>query len=358
MCRTIRIAMFNSDKHPSVDSTLDFLLAPVSDGTISGSISRRRPYSTIILLTSTLGFLLLLLLYTLSWRAPSGFPSGAIVTVEKGMTLSETAALLTKLNVIRSPFWFKVWSTVLDGESGVKAGDYFLAVPTAVFRVAWQFTRGIENSVPIRVTVPEGLSNADTGKLFSKSLPRFNGERFLKLAAEKEGYLFPDTYLFSPSISEEEIIEAMEKNFARRTAPLQESIRAFGRPIRDVLTMASLIEGEVRTMETRRQVSGILWKRFELGMPLQVDAVFPYIVGKNMFEVTLEDLKINSPYNTYLYPGLPPGPINNPSLDAIEAALAPTPSKYLYYLTDKEGQMRYATTHAEHLVNRAKYLGK
>lgn len=350
--------MSDSDKQQSVDSALNFLLAKPAD-TEDLDVSRRRPHSfKIILLLLGTGFTMLMLFHVLWWRAPAAFPSGALVTIARGMTLGGAATLLYDKSVIRSSFWFKAWSVVLDGEDGVKAGTYSLTEPIAVFRVAWQFTRGLERREPVRVTVREGLSNADIAALLAKLLPHFDRARFLMLVAGKEGYLFPDTYVFSPSITEEGIIGEMEENFRRRIAPLSERIQAFGQPLREVITMASLIEGEVRTAETRRLVSGILWKRLKLGIPLQVDAVFPYLIGKNTFEVTLDDLTFDSPYNTYLYPGFPPGPINNPGLDAIEAALAPTPSKYLYYLTDKEGQMRYATTHAEHLINRAKYLGK
>ncbi len=346
---------FNEPKN--VDSAPDFLLAPPT-GTFYDRFRQKKFSPKFLLLAGATLFGLLLIVATLSWKAPAAFPSGIHVTVREGMTLSETSVLLAKMNVIRSPFWFKVWSVVLGGEGGVRAGEYYFSVPISVFEISRRLTRGIENTVPVRITIPEGLSNRGIAGLLSKSLPHFNKERFLKLAASKEGYLFPDTYIFSPTITEEKIIEEMEQNFAERTLPLKGKIHDFGKPLHDVLTMASLIEGEVRTTETRKQVSGILWKRLELGMPLQVDAVFPYILGRNTFEVTLDDLKIDSPYNTYLYAGLPPGPINNPSLDAISAAITPTPSPYLYYLTDSEGQMHYARTHEQHLINRAKYLGK
>lgn len=350
--------MSTGNKPPSVDSALDFLLERPTLGASHRESKQRRSPSRIILLTLGGGLALFLLFYALWWRAPSEFPSGSLVTIERGATVGEAAQLLYDAHVIRSPFWFKAWSVLLDGEGGVKAGTYSLGEPISVFRVAWQFTRGLERREPVRLTMREGLSNREIAGLLAASFPHFGRERFLKLAAGKEGYLFPDTYVFSPSMTEEGIIEAMEENFKKRILPLEARIQAFGRPLRDVIVMASLIEGEARTTETRRQVSGILWKRLLLGMPLQVDAVFPYIMGKNTYQITTEDLQFDSPYNTYLYPGLPPGPINNPGLDAVEAALAPTSSKYLYYLTDKEGQMRYATTHAEHLVNRARYLGK
>lgn len=349
--------MPDSDSPQSVDSALTALLAPPV-GTPDDRFRKRLLYYKFILPACAAGLFLLLILYAAWWKAPSTFPVGIVVSVRNGMTLNETATLLAELHVIRSPFWFKAWSVLLGGEGGLKAGSYYLSAPASVSQLAGQFTRGAENTVPIRVTIPEGLSNASIAALLSKSLPHFDGRRFEKLAAEREGYLFPDTYLFPPGISEEGIIGEMEENFMKRVLPLREKIQAFGQSLHNVLTMASLIEGEVRTTETRRQVSGILWKRLESGMPLQVDAVFPYILGRNTFEITLEDLKFDSPYNTYLYPGLPPGPINNPGLDAIMAAITPAPSKYLYYLTDTDGRMRYATTYAEHLVNRAKYLGK
>ena len=120
--------------------------------------------------------------------------------------------------------------------------------------------------------------------------------------------------------------------------------------------MASIIEKEVITHEDMKTVSGVLWKRIAIGMPLQVDAVFPYIMGKNTFELTREDLQFDSPYNTYKYKGLPPGPINNPGLDSILAAATPAKTKYVYFLSDKDGNFHYAVSYAQHLANKKKYL--
>ena len=120
--------------------------------------------------------------------------------------------------------------------------------------------------------------------------------------------------------------------------------------------MASIIEKEARTMETRQIIAGILWKRLELGMPLQVDVSFKYINGKTTKNLTLADLKIDSPYNSYLYKGLPPTPISNPGLDAIKAAISPTKTDYLYFLSDRKGLMHYAKTYQQHLQNKELYL--
>ena len=120
--------------------------------------------------------------------------------------------------------------------------------------------------------------------------------------------------------------------------------------------MASLLEEEARQTPTRRTVAGILWKRLDLGMPLQVDATLRYLLGKSSHELTREDLEYDSPYNTYKDAGLPPGPISNPGLDAILAALRPVETAYLYFLTDSEGNIHYARTFEEHVANKAMYL--
>ena len=120
--------------------------------------------------------------------------------------------------------------------------------------------------------------------------------------------------------------------------------------------MASIIEREAITPEARRIVSGILWKRIKMGMPLQVDATFAYVNGKNTYELTAEDLHIDSKYNTYEYKGLPPGPICNPGLDSIIATIEPTATPYLYYLSEKNGTMHYAKTFEEHKMNKVKYM--
>ena len=352
--------MAYSREKPNIDSALDMLLSGGS--TAFYEHFRQRSYLKFILLGIAGCVGVLFVVYAFWWQAPRTFPTGGFVAVTEGMTLTDVSKMLAKQNVIRSEFWFKAWSRVLGGDTGIKAGEYYLASPLSVFQTAKRFVRGIQNLIPSRVTIPEGLGNKEVASILAKSLKKFDRKRFLELAKDKEGYLFPDTYSFLPSATAEEVIAQMERNFEKRIEPLRADIEAVSRTqktsLKGIITIASLIEGEARLSETRRQVSGILWHRLDLGMPLQVDAVFPYILGRDTYEVTTDDLKYDSPYNTYLYAGLPPGPINNPSLDSIKAALEPTKTKYLYYLTDDEGQMHYATSHDQHLINRARYLGK
>lgn len=345
------------DELKSVDSALDALLTP------SATRGTAKPTSTLPfrkLLAICVALLVsgFALVYVVYWRAPKPFPIGTALSITKGMTIREASELAYKLHAIRSPFWLKSWSIIFGKKSGVHEGDYFLSEPTSVIMLAYRLTSGRQGLPSISVTIPEGLSNREVSVVLAKSLTLFNTARFLSLAQKDEGYLFPDTYMFLSNATEEQVITEMRQNFSKRTESLSDEMSTFGKPLQAILTMASLIEGEARTTETRKEIAGILWKRLEIGMPLQVDAVFPYILGKNTFEITTDDLKIDSPYNTYKYAGLPPGPINNPGLDAITAAITPAETKYLYYLSDKDGEMHYATTHEEHLVNRAKYLGK
>jgi UPF0755 protein len=123
-----------------------------------------------------------------------------------------------------------------------------------------------------------------------------------------------------------------------------------------LVIMASLLEREAKTLADKRMVAGILWNRIKIGMPLQVDAVFGYIHDRATYSPSFDDLHVDSPYNTYLNKGLPPGPIDNPGLDSIIAAATPTKTSDLYYLTGSDGQMHYAKTFEQHKQNRALYL--
>ncbi len=173
---------------------------------------------------------------------------------------------------------------------------------------------------------------------------------------EFEGYLFPDTYFFLINDTPEKVVAKMNENLKNKTADLEDAIAKSKRSFHQILTMASLIEKEAANPEDRRIISGVLWKRFDQKMPLQVDAAFVYALGKNTYELTTADLKIDSPYNTYIHRGLPPTPIDNPGLDAIQAAIFPEKTPYWYYLSDKSGNIYYSKTFAEHVQKKNQYL--
>lgn len=304
------------------------------------------------------GIVALLILYYFFASAPGNFPVGSTIRVDKGASARVVAEQLRNESVIRSSFIFRVTLLLIRQTTNVVAGDYLLNKPIGLFTVVYRITTGEFDLTPIRITIPEGFTTFEIAKLFNDSFYNFDHEKFLILTGEKEGYFFPDTYFIFPNSTTEEVIKIMENNFNKKIKEHENELVASGKNLRDIVIMASIIERETKKPEDEKIVSGILWKRLLIKMPLQVDAPFAYISDKSTYELTKDDLNQNSPYNTYNRLGLPPGAIGNPGIQAILAAAYPKQSSYLYYLSDKKGNMYYASTFEEHKKNRENYLNK
>jgi UPF0755 protein len=188
----------------------------------------------------------------------------------------------------------------------------------------------------------------------------FSNYDFLKDKPENlslEGYLFPDTYLIEKKESLENIVKIILNNFDKKlNQNLRDEIKKQNKGIFEIITMASLIEKEVINYEDKQIVSGILWKRIKAGVPLQVDASVVYALNAKKEKISIEDTKINSPYNTYKYRGLPLGPICNPGLESIKAAIYPKETNYWYYLSKPSGETVFSKTLEEHNIAIYKYL--
>ena len=289
---------------------------------------------------------------------PNDFPLQSMYSIEERQTLSQIADEAKRRKVVKSVLVLKVFTVLFSKNGSVISGDYILNKKENAFEIAKRFATGDYRLSSVRVTFPEGLSVYEMAEILSKKeeLRNFNSEDFKRLAKNKEGYLYPDTYFFLPNIKSEQMVNIMEENFTRKISAIHGDLEKFSKTIREIITMASILEEEVRTSEDRKIVAGILWKRIKMGIPLQVDAVFPYITQRKDRTITREDLKIDSPYNTYLNKGLPPGPISNPSLDAIIATINPVETKYLFYISDKKGVTHFAKTLEEHNINVERYL--
>lgn len=294
--------------------------------------------------------------YYFTLSAPLDFPSESLVVIARGAPAGEVAQELFDAHVIRQPFLLRLLLHITGESNGVQAGVYRFAVSQNLFIVARRLVTGDYGLPSVRVTFIEGDTVRDMAGRVAEAFPNIPASAFLAAEGPHEGYLFPDTYFFSPSATADSIVAAMLKNFNAKTAPLSPDVSASGHSLSDIVTMASLVEKEARTSANRRIVAGILWSRLARKMPLQVDAVFGYIYGRDTYSPSLTDLSVNSPYNTYTRTGLPPGPIDNPGLDSLQAVLHPTQTEYVYYLTDKDGVMHYATTYAAHQTNQEKYL--
>ncbi|MDD2657273.1 MAG: endolytic transglycosylase MltG [Candidatus Pacebacteria bacterium] len=294
--------------------------------------------------------------YQALFSAPRDFPTGSIVTIAKGSSAPAAAQTLAAAHVIAHPLVLELVLRFTRQSGNVHAGAYLFESRQNLFSVAERLVTGAYGFPPVRLTFVEGVTVREAAAQIAEAFPAISAEAFLKEARPYEGYLFPDTYFFSMSADVTSVVKAMRDNFNAKLAPLSADISASGHSLTDIVTMASLVEKEARTSAVRHVVAGILFNRLRLGMPLQVDAVFGYIFNRDTFSPSYADLKVDSPYNTYTHKGLPPGAINNPGLDALDAALHPTKTEYLYYLTDKEGVMHYATTYAGHQANQRKYL--
>ncbi len=294
--------------------------------------------------------------YQSLFAAPSLFPLGSIVTVARGTSAPSVAAQLADVHVIKHPSLLLLALRMSGTSSRVQAGSYRFEKPQNVFAVAYRIVTGNYDLPPARITFPEGVTVREVAAQIEDPLPGIRAADFLKAAQRYEGYLFPDTYFFPPSSDIASIVALMRENFNTKIATLSGEISASGHSLSDIIILASLVEKEARTSESRRMVAGILLNRLKLGIPLQVDAVFGYIFGRDTYSPSFADLKVDSPYNTYTHKGLPPGPIANPGLDSLQAALHPAKTNYLYYLTGRDNLMHYATTYAGHQANRKRYL--
>ena len=263
---------------------------------------------------------------------PRHFPTGTIITVPEGSGLHALAQSLENQGVIRSPFWFRTGATILRGEHNMKAGQYYLESPQSSFVLAWRILRGDHKIKTVKLTIPEGFTVSEISALFDEEFSFFENSLFEMTAPE--GYLFPDTYFVPVTATATSTVKLMHDNFIRKIFPVMPEVEVSGRTLEDIIIMASLLEAEVKTKEDKEIASGILWKRLKMGMPLQVD----------------------SEMWTYEFAGLPKKPINNPGLVSIEAALHPTTTPYLYFLTDEDGTAHYARTFDEHKTNIDKHL--
>jgi UPF0755 protein len=292
-----------------------------------------------------------------------------LFNIEKGQGSKEIALNLEKEGLIRWSPLFRFYVATKGVSGKLQAGSYYLSPSMSIPRITEKFVNG--EIIKIKLVVPEGYNLKDIEKalfLLNKNSAlsflkagdfksEFNFLEDISGQASLEGFLFPDTYDFSYQVSDKEIVQKMLDNFDKKlTSALREEIGKQKKTLFQIITMASMIEKEVKTKEEKEIVSGILWKRLKNKIPLQVDATINYITEKQAGRVLTEETKIDSPYNTYKYLGLPIGPICNPGLESIEAAVYPKNSVYWYYLSTPEGKTIFSRTLEEHNIAKFKYL--
>ncbi|MBI5466476.1 MAG: endolytic transglycosylase MltG [Candidatus Kerfeldbacteria bacterium] len=300
--------------------------------------------------------------------------------ISSGQSVKEIELNLRAANFIRSGFWFEIWVWFTGTEKRFVAGEYRLSAGTNLINLVRWLTGAAPPSSEITVTLVEGWTRqqmADylsrvgfndavnfltlTGSIGSMSgaLQEIDAKLFASkpAAASLEGYLFPDTYRLYHDAESLDLVTKMLINFKRKFSPLWlEAGSRQGHSVHAIVTLASIVEREVSSAQDRALVADIFWRRLKVGRGLEADSTINYITGKKTPAVSVDDLKLNSPYNTYRYRGLPPGPISNPGESALRAVMQPTPNQYWYFLTTKDGQVIYSKTFEEHKAVKQKYL--
>lgn len=281
--------------------------------------------------------------------------------IKHGETVDEIATQLEKAQIIRSAFVFKKQLKELKKDDQIQAGDYKLSGAMSLAEVVKTLFAGVSDKW---VTLLEGWRVEEIAAKLEQALG-IKAADFLAAAKAKEGFLFPDTYLFNKDATPDTIVAILTNTFDQRfNDDLKSQVKQKGLTAAQAVILASIVEREARSDTVRTKVAGILLKRLKIGMALNVDATVQYARDTQLIEqgnppskfwqpVTQADYKnIDSPYNTYLRPGLPPAPICNPSLSSLKAVAEADPSTpYLYYYHDSQGNSYYAATLEEHNTN-------
>lgn len=308
----------------------------------------------------------------------SDFAAGDF-SVVKGENLRSIAERLEEQEYISSSFLFQFYVKLRGWEKNIKAGEYLFEPPLTVAHVARVIADGklvdqnrnfliaegetlleIERNLKEEGLIPEdsSLSQWSAGDFLEKK----HWDVLAKIPADAslEGFLFPDSYHLPQGLADQEIVSIFVDNFVAKIGnDLFFEIKEQGRSFYEILIMASLLEKEVRGEEDKRMVADILWRRLDTDFPLQVDATVCYAQFQSFQDCVLKSslFQKDSPYNTYLYKGLPPAPIDNPGLESIQAAMHPLANDFWYYLTDRDtGQTVFSETYDEHLEAIEKHL--
>jgi UPF0755 protein len=310
-------------------------------------------------------FLVLLLIFAVTagavWFYVTAQPvssdkSFSLFVINKGSSASQIGDKLESAGLIKNALAFKLYIRFTGQTGKLQSGQFKLSPSFSLFQTVSSLFNG---PVEIWVTIPEGLRREEIAARFTSTLGKdtiFTNE-FLQASVGKEGYLFPDTYLFPMDASASAVVQKMTDTFSVKTQGLIPT--GSNLTFSESVILASLLERETKTDLERPIVAGIILNRLKLGMPLQIDASVQYALGTSKFWwpiLSLADLKIKSPYNTYENTRLPPTPIANPGLSSLKAAFAPVQTNYLYYIHDSSYQIHYATTLTEHNANVVKYL--
>ena len=316
----------------------------------------------IFLLVLVVTGLLGLLWWNSATSAPSGNTEEVLFTITKGASAEKIGNNLAEAGLIRNTFALKLYLQSNGLASQIPPGQFRIPKNLSLSRRVELLMAG---PTILWVTIPEGYRREQIPGVFAKAFEltptaaQAFEEEFLVASGGLEGYLYPDTYLFPPDATPQQAVSTLRNTFTKKFAPTQAELAEVGLTVDEAVALASIIERETRNPEERPVVAGIYFNRLKADWPLQADATLQYVLGdENEWwpNPTAADKEVNSFYNTYKYPGLPPFPIANPGLTSLEAVAKPQNTEYWYYLHDPDGAIHFAETLEEHNANISKYL--
>ncbi len=283
--------------------------------------------------------------------------SGSFV-IQNNSTVKDIAKTLREKRLIIDPYGFSYIVRLKKADNQLKSGSYNIKYIRSVFDIITALEKGVPPK-QITVTIPEGFTVKDIAKRLEKDGIIQSEEAFVKKAATSEGYLFPDTYFFIKGESIDKIIHTMRDRFYEvLPKDFKEKAKEKGLTEKQAIILASIVEKEAGVDKDKLLVASVFLNRLNTGMLLQSDATVSYILPENKLWLSTTDLSVDSPYNTYRYPGLPPGAISNPGLKSLLAVINAPKTDYYYFLSKPNGEIVFEKTLEEHNSDIAKYYGE
>lgn len=283
-------------------------------------------------------------------------PIEKVIEIPYGYNSTEIRQLLEKEGLIRPHnYAFPLVTKILKIDARLQSGEYRLSTSQNLVQIIDRLVKG--KVLFYRITIPEGFQSKQIARLLEERRI-VDYDAFLKMVKENtdyhEGYLFPDTYEFPKNFGAENVLKTMKKNFEGVVYKQVDPNQIFSADLSfaQVIILASIIEKEAQGAEDKPKIASVFYNRLLKGMFLQSCATVQYLLDKPQERLTEQDLTIESPFNTYLYPGLPPEPICNPGLESILAAVYPAEEDYLYFVLGKDGKHIFSKTYQEHLENK------
>lgn len=330
----------------------------------------------VIIILIVVFFILIIFSYNRGINSPASDERKEVFfTINKGESVNQISENLFAAGLIKSKTYFEYYVWLNNVESKLQAGSYSFNTRYSIVELVDSLVGGRALSDEREIKIIEGWTNQNiedyllennikAGEEFGEKI---NDQKFIaKISSEYpelkfknlEGYLFPDTYRIYNNSTAEDVIVKMIDNLDRKlTSEMRNEIKKQNKSISEIIIMASIVEKEVRSYEDMRIVSGIFWDRIKYGQALESDATLSYFLGDKKAGHSIEELETDTPYNSYKYRGLPPGPVSNPGLNAIQSAIYPEYTDYNYFLNRQDtGETIFSVTYDEHLRNKAKYL--